>query len=78
MSAQHAASWSRRKFLGGLTWAGTAALLGLHPRTSAAESPPETTTIRWVRSPAICVAPYYVAEELLRGEGFTQVYQFQT
>jgi NitT/TauT family transport system substrate-binding protein len=57
---------------------GTAGLLGLRPGRGAAEPPPETTTIRWVRSPAICVAPYYVAEALLRGEGFTEVHQFQT
>jgi NitT/TauT family transport system substrate-binding protein len=71
---QHARQISRRKFLSGLTLAGTAALLGLHPRPSAAEPPPETSTIRWLRSPAICIAPYYVAEELLLGEGFTEVH----
>src|SRR5919109_3069597 len=78
MSHQRAEGWSRREFLDGLTLAGTAALLGLHSKPSAAEPPPETTTIRWLRSPAICVAPYYVAEELLRGEGFTEVHPFQT
>jgi NitT/TauT family transport system substrate-binding protein len=78
MRAQHAVSWSRRAFLGGLTLTGTAALLGLHSRPSAAEPPPETTTIRWLRSPAICVAPYYIAEELLHGEGFTEVRHVQT
>jgi NitT/TauT family transport system substrate-binding protein len=69
---------NRREFLGGLTVAGTAGLLGLQPRGVAAEPPPETTTIRWLRSPAICVAPYYVAEELLQGEGFTEVRHVQT
>ena len=78
MSPQHAQRLSRRRFLGELTLVGTAGLLGLRPGRGAAEPPPETTTIRWVRSPAICVAPYYVAEELLRGEGFTEVHQFQT
>jgi NitT/TauT family transport system substrate-binding protein len=78
MRAQHAVSWSRRAFLGGLTLTGTAALLGLHSRPSAAEPPPETTTIRWLRSPALCVAPYYLAEELLHGEGFTEVHHVQT
>src|SRR6266511_2212022 len=77
MRIQHARQISRRKFLSGLTLAGTAALLGLHSRPSAAEPPPETTTIRWLRSPAICVAPYYVAEELLHGEGFTEVHHVQ-
>jgi NitT/TauT family transport system substrate-binding protein len=57
---------------------GTAGLVGWHPRPVAAEPPPETTTIRWLRSPAICVAPYYVAEELLHGEGFTEVRHIQT
>jgi NitT/TauT family transport system substrate-binding protein len=58
--------------------AGTAGLLGLQPRPVVAEPPPETTTLRWLRSPAICVAPYYVAEALLHGEGFTEVHHVQT
>jgi NitT/TauT family transport system substrate-binding protein len=73
MSAQHAARWSRRQFLGGLTLAGTAGLLGLRSRPVAAEPPPETTTIRLVQIPGICIAPMYVAEELLQSEGFTDV-----
>jgi NitT/TauT family transport system substrate-binding protein len=52
---------------------GTAGLLGLHSRPSAAEPPPETTRIRLVQIPSICQAPQYVAEELLRSEGFTEV-----
>ena len=48
------------------------------PRCSAArrladEGPPETTTIRLPMSANICWAPQYVAEELLRAEGFTDV-----
>ena len=78
MSAQHAEGWTRRAFLRRMTLTGTAGLLGLHATPSAAEPPPETTTIRWLRSPAICVAPYYVAEELLHGEGFTEVRHVQT
>jgi NitT/TauT family transport system substrate-binding protein len=78
MHTLHPRPVSRRTFLRGLTLAGTAGLLGLRPRPVTAEPPPETTTIRWLRSPAICVAPYYIAEELLRGEGFTEVHQFQT
>ena len=73
MSRQQTARWSRRQFLGGLTLAGTAGFLGLHPGPVAAEPPPETTRLRLVRRPAICVAPEYVAEELLQGEGFTEV-----
>ena len=43
----------------------------------AAEPPPETTRIRLVRIPSICQAPQYVAEELLRSEGFTEVHYLQ-
>jgi NitT/TauT family transport system substrate-binding protein len=73
MSIQHARQFSRRRFLGGMTLVGTAGLLGLCPGRGAAEPPPETTRLRLVRGPGICVAPEYVAEELLRGEGFTEV-----
>jgi len=64
---------SRRSFLGKVTLAGTAGLLGLHPRLVAAEPPPETTKIRLVKIPAMCLVPEYLAEELLRLEGFTEV-----
>jgi NitT/TauT family transport system substrate-binding protein len=78
MSAQQAEGWTRRRFLGGLTLAGTAGLLGLHPSLLAAEPPPESTRIRLVRIPSICQAPSYVAEELLRNEGFTEVHYLKT
>ena len=66
--------WTRRMFLDRLALAGAAGLLGARPHyAAAAEPPPETTRIRIVRSPAICFAPQYVAEELLRAEGFTDV-----
>ena len=74
MTAQHAAGWTRRAFLGGLTLAGTAGLLGWHPRPVGAEPPPETTRIRLVQIPGICQAPQYVAEALLHSEGFTEVH----
>jgi hypothetical protein len=67
------ASWSRRQFVGGLTLAGTAALLGLRPEEAAAEPPPETPRLRLYKFPGICLAPQYVAEGLLRAEGFTDV-----
>jgi NitT/TauT family transport system substrate-binding protein len=57
----------------GLTLAGTAGLLGLKPDPLAAEPPPETTRIRLHRVPGICIAPQYLAEELLKAEGFTDV-----
>ena len=74
MSAQRAESWSRRKFLKGLTLAGTAGFLGLQSDAAAGEPPPETTRLKIADlARGICVAPGYVAEELLRGEGFTEV-----
>ena len=69
----HARPFSRRRFLGGLTLAGTAGLLGVHPRPVAAEPPPETTRIRLLQFTSACQAPLYLSEELLRTEGFTDV-----
>jgi NitT/TauT family transport system substrate-binding protein len=40
---------------------------------AAAEPPPETTRLRMTRIPGICVAPQYVAQELLLAEGFTDL-----
>jgi NitT/TauT family transport system substrate-binding protein len=74
MHTQYARWFSRRRFLGGLTLAGTAGLVSLHARRVAAEPPPETTRIRLAQVVGICVAPQYVAEDLLRGEGFTEVH----
>ncbi len=73
MDILRAQGWSRREFLGGLTLAGTAGFVGLRPAPAAAEPPPETTKLRLVRENSICLAPQYVAEELLKAEGFTQV-----
>jgi len=42
-------------------------------RARATEPALETTTVRLGRLPIICFAPQYVAEELLRAEGFTDV-----
>jgi NitT/TauT family transport system substrate-binding protein len=78
MSAQHAARWSRREFLGGLTLAGTAGMLGLSAGLVTAEPPPETTRLRLFKTPGICVAPQYVAEEFLHAEGFTEVHYVAT
>ncbi|HXG17900.1 MAG TPA: ABC transporter substrate-binding protein [Methylomirabilota bacterium] len=74
MHRRHLEGWSRREFLG-LTLAGTAGLLGLKPALLAAELPlPETTTLRLARNDFdLCLAPQYVAEQLLRDEGFTDV-----
>jgi NitT/TauT family transport system substrate-binding protein len=73
MSSRQGEGWSRRQFLGGLTLAGTAGLIGLHSRPVAAEPPPEITKIKLAQIAGLCVAPQYVAEELLQGEGFAEV-----
>ena len=52
---------------------GGASFVGLTPRSVDAEPPPETTTVRIGHSPSLCAAPQFVAEELLRSEGFTNV-----
>jgi NitT/TauT family transport system substrate-binding protein len=63
---------SRRDFLAGLSFAAAAGVLGAR-RSLADEGPPETTTVRLRRDPSICVAPWYIAEDLLRAEGFTDL-----
>jgi NitT/TauT family transport system substrate-binding protein len=73
MRIQHARPFSRRRFLGGLTLVGTTGLLGLRPGWGAAEPLPETKRLRLCHVPAICVAPEYVAEDLLKGEGFSEL-----
>ena len=65
--------WNRREFLSTLSLAGAAGLLGLRPGAAAAEPPPETTRLRIPRLPSACRSPEWVAEELLRAEGFTEV-----
>src|SRR5262245_2172286 len=78
MSAQHARQFSRQRFLGGVTLAVTAGLLGLRPESAPAEPPPETTMLRLTQTPGTCLAPQYVAEELLQQEGFTEVQYIKT
>jgi len=63
---------SRRRFLAGLSWAGAAGLIG-PPNSSAQEGRLETTTVRIAKIAGICIAPQYVADELLRAEGFTDI-----
>jgi NitT/TauT family transport system substrate-binding protein len=53
--------------------AAAAAFLAARPSRAAAEPPPETTKLRIVREPSICIAPQYAAEELLRAEGFVDL-----
>ncbi len=63
---------SRRRFMANATLAAVAGLAGAR-EARAAEPPPETTAIRLAKISGICIAPQYVAEELLRLEGFTDI-----
>src|SRR5262249_24784462 len=78
MASQGGNGWSRREFLRGPALAGTAVILGLKSESAAAEPPPETTRIRIHDAPTTCFAPVYVAEELLKAEGFTDVQYIKT
>jgi NitT/TauT family transport system substrate-binding protein len=62
----------RRNFLARAAALSGAAAIGLPP-DAAAESVLETTRLRMPATPGICVVPQYVAEPLLRAEGFTTV-----
>ena len=75
MGNEESGGWSRRKFLGGLAVAGATAALGLQPEQadSAIEPPPETTRLRIQKGDPACWVPMYVAEPLLRKEGFTDI-----
>src|SRR5207245_8870335 len=63
----------RPDFLRATSAVGAMALVGLQAERALAEPPPETTRLRLTKVNAICVAPEYAAEELLRAEGFTDV-----
>ena len=73
MNNHKSSRWSRREFLTNLSLAGGAALLGLQSDVAAAEPPLETKRIRLVHGPSMCQAPQYIAEDLLRSEGFAEV-----
>jgi NitT/TauT family transport system substrate-binding protein len=68
-----------------LLWVGccaaSSAILGsvaTRLRAEGPNPPPETTTIRLAKSPAICIAPQYVVSDLLNAEGFTNVVYVQS
>lgn len=63
----------RREFIRGLGVGAAASVLGAPGAGHAAEPPLETTKLTLARDPTICPAPMYVAEELLKAEGFTEV-----
>ena len=64
---------NRRDFLASASMAAAAGVLGAR-RPLADEGPPETATVRLPKFfPAACEIPEYLAEELLRADGLTDV-----
>ena len=63
---------TRRRFLTALSVAGAAGLVRV-PRAVGADGPLETTSVRITKNQGICYAPQYVAEALLRDEGFRDI-----
>ena len=66
---------SRRKFVHDMAVAGTAGALGMSRNLFAAEPPPEIRKLRLVRQPfdIACISPLWVAEDMLRAEGFEDI-----
>jgi NitT/TauT family transport system substrate-binding protein len=62
----------RRRFLATLSSTAAACLFDV-PNVLAHEAPLETTRIRLYEWTGVCIAPQFVAEELLKAEGFTDV-----
>jgi NitT/TauT family transport system substrate-binding protein len=71
--AKAAGFTGRRSFLRSLAIAGAAGITGVGPALAAAEPPPETKRIRLMQIGGVCVAPQYVAEDILPGEGFSDI-----
>ena len=63
---------TRRHIITGLSSAGTTALVGV-PHSIGQEAPPEINKLRLVKSSSICWAPQYIAEAMLRTEGFNDI-----
>ena len=68
---------TRRRFLTGLSMAAAANLIRVRS-AAAGEGALETTTVRLSKIAGICIAPQYVAEELLRAEGFSEIRYVET
>ena len=73
MSKHKSDRWTRRDFLSAAALAGTGAVLRLRSDALAAEPAPETKRIRIPQIPSTCRSPEWIAEELLRAEGFTDI-----
>jgi NitT/TauT family transport system substrate-binding protein len=83
MNGGDAGGRRRRRFLGdalipSLTWAGAMLLTGCQnapagPGPVRLSSDLETTRLRVVQTPSMCQSPLYVAQDLLREEGFSDL-----
>ena len=73
MAVRELSYWSRREILRSVGIGAGAGLLGLWSGSALADPPPETTRLRLAKIPSICQAPQYVAEKLLKAEGFTDL-----
>jgi NitT/TauT family transport system substrate-binding protein len=62
---------SRRRFLTTAAGAAAAGLVGTPGL--AGQRAPEITSVTLAKTPALCNAPQFVAEDLLRAEGFTEI-----
>ena len=71
MDASRLLELRRREFLARTSVLGAAGLFGLARPSVAADPPPETTRVRLVHAPFICLAPQYLAAEFLPMEGIT-------
>jgi NitT/TauT family transport system substrate-binding protein len=68
---------TRRRVLAMLSSAaGVSVVVG--QKAFAQQAPPETTTVRIAKIAGICISPQYVADELLRAEGFTDIHYVAT
>jgi len=63
----------RRNWIGALGAATAAGLVGWPARSAFAEPPPETKRIRIGKVASACLSPQYLAAELLRTEGFSNI-----
>ncbi len=72
MSASSISRFDRRDFLAGASALGGASLLGV-PERADAEPPPEVRKVRLINAPAMCLAPQFIAKDLLHAEGFAEV-----
>ena len=74
LESQPGGIWDRREFVKGVAaLVGSAGLYGYDVLPASAEPPPEISKIRLVHNPSTCLAPQYLAEGLLRLEGFSQI-----